>query len=503
MNLDQPPPSRGDILVVDDTPTHLTLLTQLLSDQGYLVRVAPSGKLALKSVQVNAPDLILLDIKMPEMDGYQVCKQLKEMEVTRDIPLIFISSLDEVLDKIKAFTAGGVDYITKPFEPIEVLARIENQLRLRQLQLQMQKQNARLQLLLTATQAINNAADVDSALEGILAKVCQTIGWDCGEAWIPNGEGTALQCSRGWYASNASLSEFCQQSETLTFAPNVGLPGRVWSSKKPEWIEDISEGDERIYLRGKIDTAIGLKAALGVPIISDEQVLAVLVFFQKNRMKSDRQSIELVKAVALQLGSLIQYKKAEAALKQANLELERLATLDGLTQVANRRRFDTYLSQEWKRLARDQQPLSLVLCDVDYFKRYNDCYGHQCGDDCLKQVAKAMSRAVKRPADLVARYGGEEFAVILPNTDTEGAVIVAQEIRAEIQQLKIPHADSEVNPYVTLSLGISSIIPWLDLSPENLIAAADVALYQAKKQGRDRAVISSVSIPTQKPISEN
>ncbi|MCU0537265.1 MAG: diguanylate cyclase [Hydrococcus sp. Prado102] len=177
-----------------------------------------------------------------------------------------------------------------------------------------------------------------------------------------------------------------------------------------------------------------------------------------------------------------------AQLEKANQELHRLASLDGLTQIANRRRFDEYLTLEWKRSLREKQPLSLILFDVDYFKRYNDCYGHQAGDECLKQIAKESSNAVKRSIDLLARYGGEEFAVILSNTNTEGATVVAQEIRDRVRQLKIPHQQSQVKDYITLSLGISTIIPDLNSSPEILIASADTALYEAKKQGRDRII---------------
>ena len=185
--------------------------------------------------------------------------------------------------------------------------------------------------------------------------------------------------------------------------------------------------------------------------------------------------------------------------KQTNLEadnqqLQRLVSIDGLTQIANRRRFDEYLAIEWLRMAREQQPLSLILCDVDYFKRYNDTYGHIAGDTCLQWVAGAISRGVKRPADLVARYGGEEFAVVLPNTNALGAVQVAELVRHELNQLMIPHAASAVSEYVSLSLGVSSTIPTQEFSLEQLIAAADKALYEAKEQGRNRVVVKSLQI---------
>lgn len=183
---------------------------------------------------------------------------------------------------------------------------------------------------------------------------------------------------------------------------------------------------------------------------------------------------------------LIQQVRLYQQLETANHELQRLAAYDGLTQVANRRRFDEYLQQEWQRMLREQLSLSLILCDIDCFKLYNDTYGHQAGDDCLRQVARVIQNAAKRSMDLPARYGGEEFAVILPNTDQEGAIQVAHDIQVGVKQLGIVHESSKVCASVTVSLGISSTIPSLITSPELLINAADKALYQAKAEGRDR-----------------
>lgn len=284
MNQDRYCIAGSDILVIDDSPTNLSLLTQMLSEQGYNVRVAPNGKLALQSASATPPDLVLLDIMMPSMDGYEICEQLKADERTRDIPVIFLSGLNEALDKVQAFAVGGIDYVTKPFEPLEILARIENQLRLRSLQLQLKEQNAQLQLLLTTSQAISKAANIDSALKVILSKVCQTIGWDFGEAWLPNTQLKALVSSRGWYANDSSLLPFRQHSQELTFPSNLGLPGRVWLSKKPAWIEDISQTDDRSFSRREIAAAVGLKAALGVPIIVGDRVSAILVFLHKNKI---------------------------------------------------------------------------------------------------------------------------------------------------------------------------------------------------------------------------
>jgi len=182
------------------------------------------------------------------------------------------------------------------------------------------------------------------------------------------------------------------------------------------------------------------------------------------------------------------------ALQAANDELERFVRLDELTQVANRRRFEEYLQLVWQQQIPMHQPLSLILCDVDYFKNYNDTYGHPAGDECLKQVAKALTEAVGRPSDLVARYGGEEFAIVLPQTDLAGAMFVGEKLRQCVKALQIPHATSAIAPHVTISAGVVCYLVSAELTVRDIVEAADGAMYEAKAQGRDRVVaVSSAS----------
>ncbi len=321
---------KGNILIVDDTPENLTVLRHMLTAHGYRVRPAINGAIALKTIQMSLPDLILLDIMMCGMDGFEVCRRLKSDASTRDIPVIFISAVNNTIDKVKAFQIGGVDYITKPFREGEVLARIETHLLLHLIQKQLKEQNVQFQ-------------------------------------------------------------------------------------------QEITER-----------------------------------------------------------------KRIEAELEKSNRELAQLASFDGLTQIANRRYFDHYLEKEWGRMARQKASLSLILCDIDFFKQYNDTYGHQAGDECLKKVAQTISCAIKRPADLAARYGGEEFAIVLPETDLSGAVKIAKDIKLQIRNLQIEHAKSDVSPYVSLSMGICTMRPDRETPSTQLVALADRALYQAKKTGRDR-----------------
>ncbi len=177
-------------------------------------------------------------------------------------------------------------------------------------------------------------------------------------------------------------------------------------------------------------------------------------------------------------------------LETAHQELQRQACLDGLTQVANRKRLDEYLAQQWWLMVQLQQPISVILADVDFFKLYNDTYGHQAGDNCLRRVARAIQEAVGGGNYLVARYGGEEFCAILPNTDVADALGIAEKIQSRVRSLNLAHGASKVSDRVTLSIGIASTVPDPDTSVELQIALADKALYKAKTNGRDRVILS-------------
>ena len=185
-----------------------------------------------------------------------------------------------------------------------------------------------------------------------------------------------------------------------------------------------------------------------------------------------------------------QLENSNAQLEESNRELHRLSSLDGLTGIANRRQFDKMLDQEWQRALRNCTELSLIMIDIDYFKLYNDTYGHQAGDDCLKSVALTLDRIVHRPSDVVARYGGEEFALVLPETDTPGALRVAEKLRDTVTRLNIRHEASKVTDKISLSIGVATMNPRGSESPDMLLAAADDALYRAKHAGRNRIEVA-------------
>jgi diguanylate cyclase (GGDEF)-like protein len=296
--------------------------------------------------------------------------------------------------------------------------------------------------------------------------------------------------------------------------PGQGLSGKIFETGETMVLADYAVWPDRL----KEPKYADLHAVVGMPLKRGASIAGVMGLGHFEPGKSFGSSeVEIIErfcqlaVVALdnaQLYSRLQEELkerglAERALKAANRALERLAGLDGLTQIANRRRFDEVLQNEWRRLGRSQAPLALILGDVDFFKRYNDTYGHQAGDKCLQSIAQTMSANAYRPADLTARYGGEEFAVLLPETDALGANFVAQRIQAAVHNLRIPHASSETAPHVTVSMGVSCLAACADADPTLLIQLADEALYDAKNKGRDRIVLRTREAPSplQAPIA--
>jgi diguanylate cyclase (GGDEF)-like protein len=258
----------------------------------------------------------------------------------------------------------------------------------------------------------------------------------------------------------------------------------------PQYQQGRVRAIEDIYNAGLHECHINLlaefevRANLVVPILQGNHLWGLLIAHQCSGPRHWKElEISLLNQLATQ---------AAIAIQQSELyqRVQQLAMVDGLTQTANRRHFDDYLNQTWKRMGQISSPISLILCDIDFFKRYNDSYGHPAGDECLRQVAAAIRCTANREDDLVARYGGEEFAIILPNTTAEGAFKVAERIRAAVKALKLEHQLAPIGQ-VSLSLGIATLIPDEQSSPPLLISSADQALYQAKQQGRDCAISNS------------
>ena len=497
--------SSKTILVVDDKTNNLQLLSTYLRKAHYKTLIAQNGAKALKIARKMHPDIILLDVMMPEIDGFEVCRQLKEDTVTKDILVIFMTALTETSNKVEGFNLGAVDYITKPVEEQELLARIATHLTLDSLYKNSLKRTAQRQLLFEISDRIRQSLDLQSIFKTATVEIKNLL--DCDFVGLISLRKSKIKVEASSRSSRIELdrtkafeySYFCPDRETY----NAYLRGHI------EIIEE----------RSKVDfTSISLlnpRSRLILPILiqnanytsgffsSAEDTISVsnilYGWLVVDRYSSSRcwesAEISIVKEITNQLA---------VGIKQGLLhqQLSQLALLDSLTRVYNRRSFDRQLKREWGRLRRVPAPLSLIMCDVDCFKIYNDVYGHQQGDRCLQQIAKAIASALKRPGDILARYGGEEFVVILPHTPQNGASQVGESIRQAVKNLKIPHHNSSVDSVVTVSLGIASTIPNNIDNTQLLVEAADLALYQAKERGRDCVAVYPESISHSKDRQE-
>lgn len=503
---------KGIVLVVDDTPNNLNVLFSHLRSAGFKVLVAQTGKNALKSAEYSKPDLILLDILMSGIDGFETCRRLKSSDITKDIPVIFMTGLSDSINKVRGFELGAVDYVTKPIQKEELIARIQTHINLEKYRHHLVKQNALLskqarqeKLLFQLSERIRDSLDVNYIIQTAAKEILQF-----------------LECDRVIISRLDNIHSYIEEQATkpgISEIPKESIIHKYFVQNKEEVqftkgeieaIENIEESNLESFLLKNLQH-FKVKATLTIPIIfksnqksdnSTPQTSFLWGFLTVHQCNNTRkwktEEIKFIKNLVNQLAIGIQQGRLYHKLSTANIELKQLALRDPLTKVYNRRYFDDKLSQEWNRLRRIPSPLSIIMCDVDCFKSYNDTYGHQAGDKCLQMIANAIFCTAKRPADCVARYGGEEFVIILPYTPARGALKVAEAIRNKISELNIPHSSSSVSSIVTVSMGIAGSIPNNEDNPILLVEAADHALYLAKAQGRNREQIYMHDIAREK-----
>jgi diguanylate cyclase (GGDEF)-like protein/PAS domain S-box-containing protein len=413
-------PRKPAILIVDDAPDNLGTLRTMMLRQGYQTFVATSGDRALDIAQRVKPDLILLDVVMPGIDGLETCRRLKALPATARIPVIFMSARGDTEDVVAGFDTGAADYIAKPLRLEEVCARVRAQLRLRSSSETQTEQADRLRMI------------VNSMDQGLLI---------------------VERCGRVQYANPA-----CDRY--LGYAPDelVGLLLKDLLDGKEsgsyERLDAMSYGTREVQIRHR-DGGLRAMDLTMTPMHAADGLFVAL------------------------LHDITHHKRSEDALQRA-------AMLDPLTQIANRRHFDEFLHKEWQRAIRNAQPLSLVVLDVDHFKLYNDTLGHAAGDLCLQKVAETLQLHAARPTDLAARYGGEEFVLLFAETPAESAVRLAEMIRAAVEALEVPNPRSTTSPWLTVSVGVATIVPTQLDAIDNLFVCADRAMYAAKAGGRNR-----------------
>ncbi|MDY6899947.1 MAG: diguanylate cyclase, partial [Cyanobacteriota bacterium] len=507
---------KGVILVVDDTPSNLNVLFSYLRSAGFKVLVAQTGDNALKSAEYAKPDLILLDILMSGIDGFETCRRLKNNPQTADIPVIFMTALSDSINKVRGFELGAVDYVTKPIQKDELIARIQTHISLERLRHNLVEQNVTLhqkaeqeQLLSELSERIRNSLDINLIIRAAATEILNFL--DCSRAIVTHLKDGYISIEQ--QVVKSGISEIPPDSVAHKYFIQDGEEAKYLEGDIIA-IDDVSNSDLGSHFLEDLQN-FQVKATLTIPILfkktamnetlslssndNSDVLWGFLTVHQCNQTRKwQTEEIKFIQRLVNQLAIGIHQGRLYYRLSTANKELKNLALRDPLTKVFNRRYFDDKLQKEWKRLQRIPSPLSIIMCDVDCFKSYNDTYGHQAGDECLQMVAQSISNSLKRPADCVARYGGEEFIIILPYTPPKGALKVAEAIRNGIKELNIPHTASSVSSVVTVSIGVAGSIPNRDDNPILLVEAADQALYLAKAQGRDRVQIYMYDLAKEK-----
>lgn len=499
-------------MIVDDEKSMRYMLNQVLESEGYQIIEAENGKQCLEMCRIQIPDLILIDAMMPEMDGFACCVKLQEifrkdlsnnLSLTHNLdnnpllfrtPVLIITSLEDKESIDLAFTVGAIDYITKPIKWAVLRQQVRRILQINQLVKELRKQTERASLMTIIQERIRQSLNLNNILKTTVNEVRKFLKTDRVLIYKFKPDGTGEIVMESVISEQMSvLKNIDQDADYIT-----------GNTKKK------SNNQEQIPMRDLIPYHIKflekfqVKANLVVPISKinteknydndfdyhQEQLWGLLIAHHCSNLRQwEFSEIEFIERLAGQLAIAIQQSELYQKLKIVNQKLVELATVDSLTKVANRRVFEEHLEKEWRRMRREKAHLSLILCDVDYFKRYNDTYGHPAGDRCLQEVANAIKEEAKRPGDLVARYGGEEFVVILPRTDATGGFHVAELIRKRLRALNLDHAGSQISKFVTMSFGVSSTIPTKNSSVQELIETADNALYQAKQKGRNQTII--------------
>ncbi len=494
MNTNAPSsPIKYNILIVDDSRDNLRLLSGILVQEGYLVRPVLDGILAISSAKTNPPDIILLDIMMPGMTGYEICEQLKADEELRDIPVVFISALNSVMDKVKAFSIGGVDYITKPFQPQEVLARIRTHLTIRQLQHTLQQKNLQLE------QEIHERTRIEDAM--------RKRNW---ELDLLNQMANSLQGCQGEPETYFVLQDICQQlfpnnsgclyllderqSDLNVAVAWGGDPPSAEVLKGSDWnmptgrifmIEQPKKRPLHFYVSCSEETE-GIPYALRNVA---KEILGVLFFYFERRDYDEFDEECIRQAESKQLISTRVAEQYALYLTNVRMraELQSQVTRDPLTNLYNRRYMEESLANEVRRVARKNASLGVLMIDVDHFKEFNDTYGHEAGDIVLQELSALFQKNI-RGGDIACRYGGEEFLLILPDTTLDIASQRANDLVKRVREMQVTY--QQQNHHITVSVGVASA-PDHGQDVHGLVNAADTALYYAKNSGRNQVVVFS------------
>lgn len=467
---------RLNILLIEDQQPQVALFKLLLEGQSFFsvqLQVAQNLAQGINRLQTSIFDIILLDLFLPDGQGIKTLATLQRF--APHTPIIVLTAATDLNMGLAALQKGAEDYLVKEnLKESQIAKAIIYALERKKIKRELQVQIERERLMGRILEEIRQSLDLSIILQTTVDEV------------------------RKFLQADQVAIYHCHSPTTgriLVAAPSSSLPAngdrRHSSERGPD---SNGEPTEPIPARtmaplhqpslGRVTSAKTKDGMLTVPI------------WQKKPNQDDRLWGQIIVRVGEKKRQWLPWEveflhhlssQVAIAIQQSELftQVHYLANMDGLTGIANRRYLDYFLEQQWHKLARHHQYFSLILCDIDFFKQYNDTYGHLEGDECLKKVADLLKKVMRRGTDLAARYGGEEFALVLPQTNREGCQNVAMHLQSVFKQAQIPHRSSLIQPYLTLSIGSATMVPSSNLVPKELIDRADRALFKAKRAGRN------------------
>jgi two-component system cell cycle response regulator len=449
------------ILVVDDVPANVKLLEVRLLSEYFEVLTAFNGADAIEICENGKVDVVLLDIMMPEIDGFEVCRRLKADRATSHIPVVMVTALDQVSDRIRGLECGADDFLTKPVNDLQLLTRVRSLVRLKML-----TDELRLRASTTRNIGIEELLGKKDPLGDMRARLMlvdqrPTSQNRIRDMLMPVADVEVSSDPQAAFFQAAEGNYDCIVVTTgLTGFDPLRICSQLRSLDRTRFLPIIliaEHGEDDLVLRG-LD--LGVNDYLMRPV--DEQELTA------------------------RLRTQIRRKRYNEELRSSVAQTIEMAITDGLTGLHNRRYLDSHLVTLFERAASRNRPLSLMITDIDKFKPINDTYGHAAGDEVLRDFARRLRKNV-RGIDLACRFGGEEFVVVMPDTEPHIAEKVAERIRHEIESMPFAIGGGTQSLPVTVSIGVASMIPGRD-SVETLMKRADAALYEAKNTGRNRVV---------------
>ena len=449
------------VLVVDDVPANVKLLEARLSAEYFDVATATNGVEALAICEKAECDIVLLDVMMPDMDGFEVCRRIKGNPLTHHIPVVMVTALDHPSDRVRGLEAGADDFLTKPVSDVALIARVRSLARLKMMtdELRMRAVTSReIGIQKPEHEAIADAGragrvlivdDRPSSYERISAMLATehtvSVESNPNEALLRAAEGNHDLVIVSLALANFDALRLCSQVRSLDRTRNVPILA-------------IADGDDNARMVRGLE--IGVNDYLLRPIDKNELMARARTQIRKKRY-------------------------TERLRDNVQLSIE-MAITDGLTGLYNRRYMETHLSALVEQAASRGKPLTALVLDIDFFKSINDSYGHDAGDDVLREFATRVRKSI-RGIDLACRFGGEEFVIVMPETDMGVATIVAERLRRRIASETFPIQQGSSSIEVTISIGIAALDA-ADANAGNILKRADQALYRAKRDGRNRVV---------------